>query len=104
MGLIFSGCAYIKHTEMGVLQSFPSDRTYIKGTIMPIEVSNDTFRDADSGEVLIQSKNYFAKGGWLMRYTPLSMNSPDAMLFDGNGCGWIKEWKILSNNQIVQIN
>ena len=71
---------------------------------MPIKVSDDVFRDAGSGDVVIQSKDYYAKGGWLMRYTPVSMGSPQPMLFDGNGCGLIAKDRIFSNNQILQIN
>lgn len=80
------------------------ERYYVNGPIMPIKVSDDIFRDADSGEVLIQSKDYFAEGGWLMRYTPLSMGSPQPMLFDGNSCGLMAKRKIFSSNQIAQIN
>jgi hypothetical protein len=71
---------------------------------MPIKVSDDFFRDADTNEVVIQSKDYYAKGGWFMRYTPVSMGSPQPMLFDGNGCGLIAKDRIFSSNQILQIN
>ena len=80
------------------------DRKSTGGTIMPISVSEDKFIDANSGEVVIRSKDYYASGGWLMRYTPLSMGSADPMLFDGNGCGLIVKDRIFSDNQIVQIN
>ena len=62
------------------------ERKFLAGTIMPIKVSDVLFRDADTSEVLIQHKNYYAMGGWLMRYTPLSMGSQHPMLFSGNGC------------------
>lgn len=80
------------------------ERHFVDDTIMPIKVSNVIFRDAASGEVLIQHKNYYATGGWLMRYTPLSMGSPRPMLFGGNGCGFKRRDEILATNQISQIN
>ncbi len=80
------------------------ERRFIEGSIIPIKVSDDVFRDAGNGEVVIQSKDYYAKGGWLMRYTPISMGSATPMLFDGNGCGLIAKHRIFSNNQILQIN
>lgn len=79
------------------------ERRLVSGTIMPIEESDVLFRDADSNELLIQYKNYYAHGGWLMRYTPLSMGSPHSMLFPGNGCGFIQRDRIFMSNQISQI-
>ena len=81
-----------------------SERTYVEGTIMPILESDVIFRDADNGEVLIRYKNYYAMGGWLMRYTPLSMGSQHPMLFPRNGCGFAQRDQIFSANQISQTN
>lgn len=81
-----------------------SERRYVEGTIMPILESDVVFRDADNGEVLIRHKNYYAMGGWLMRYTPLSMGSQHSMLFPGNGCGFAQRDQIFSANQISQTN
>lgn len=80
------------------------ERYFVDNTIMPIKVSDVFFRDASSGEALIQHKNYYAMGGWLMRHTPLSMGSPRPMLFGGNGCGFKRRDEILAANQISQIN
>ncbi|MFE8643838.1 hypothetical protein ACFX58_01975 [Sphingomonas sp. NCPPB 2930] len=55
------------------------------GTIMPGTINEHVYRDADSGEVVIRYKDYFAYGGWLMRHTPLSIGSRHPMLFSG-GC------------------
>ena len=48
-----------------------SERRLIERSIVPINVSDHVFQDVDSGEVLIQSKDYYAMGGWFMRYTPV---------------------------------
>lgn len=80
------------------------ERRLIEGVIIPIKASEDFFRDASNGDIVIHSKDYYAKGGWLMRYTPLSMGSPQPILFDGNGCGFVDKDRIFSSNQIVQIN
>lgn len=77
---------------------------FISGTIMPIEESDVTFRDVENNELLIRYKNYYAFGGWLMRYTPLSMGSSHSMLFSGNGCNPSDKQKIFDANQISQIN
>lgn len=79
------------------------ERKFVDGTVMPIKESDVRFKDADTGEVLIQHKNYYALGGWLMRYTPLSMGSPQPM-FPGNGCGFMQRDQIFKTNQISQIN
>jgi hypothetical protein len=47
------------------------ERRLVNGTIMPIDVEDVFLVDADTDETLIQHKNYIAKGGWLMRYTPI---------------------------------
>lgn len=80
------------------------ERRLVGGTIMPIKVSDVLFWDADGGEVLIQHKNYYAMGGWLMRYTPVSMGSHHPMLFDGNGCGFKRRDQIFTASQISEVN
>ena len=80
------------------------ERGFLDGTVMPIKVDDILFKTADTGEVLIQYKDYYAFGGWLMRYTPLSMGSQHPMLFSGNGCGLALKHKIFEANQISQIN
>jgi len=77
------------------------ERTLLGGTIMPIKVDDALFRDASSGEILIQHKNYHALGGWLMRYTWLSMGSPQPMLFGGSTCDIRKEQEIFKVNSIT---
>lgn len=84
---------------------FVSDeRMNVRGTLIPIKVSTNQIRNADNGDILFQYKDYFAKGGWLMRYTPISMGSATPMLFDGNGCGFDLKDQIFSKNNILQIN
>lgn len=80
------------------------ERKFVEGTIMPIQMDDVFFRNADSGEVLIRYKDYYALGGWLMRYTWLSMGSQHSMLFPGNGCGFSQRDQIFKTNQILQIN
>lgn len=75
----------------------------VGGTIMPINVDVISYRDADSGEVLMQYKNYYALGGWLMRYTPISMGSHHSM-FSGNGCDYNATQRIRKAAQITVIN
>jgi hypothetical protein len=77
------------------------ERRFVDGTIMPIKESDVRFKDADSGEVLIQHKNYYALGGWLMRSTPLSMGSPQPMLFGGSTCDRWVEQAIFKANSIT---
>ena len=81
-----------------------TERGLLEGTVMPISVDDVVGREAESGKALIQYKNYFAFGGWLMRYTPLSMGSQHPMLFAGNGCGLALKRRIFEANQISQIN
>jgi hypothetical protein len=74
-------------------------------TIMPGRLEERVYRDADSGEVVIQHKDYYAFGGWLMRYTPLSMGSHHPMLFPG-GCpiDYSDRNAIFIKNSITLIN
>ena len=75
------------------------------GTIMPGTIEERVYRDADIGEVLIRHMDYYAFGGWLMRYTPLSMGSHHPMLF-GGGCvvNYVTRDAIFSKNNISLIN
>jgi hypothetical protein len=79
-------------------------RTLLGGTIMPIKVEDWLYRDADNGNVLIQHKDYYAIGGWLMRYTPLSMGSDHSMLFPGNGCNLVLWQRFLAAAQVTVTN
>lgn len=81
------------------------DRHPVSGTIMPIMETNVLFLDADSDEVFIHHKNYYAMGGWLMRYTPLSMGSKHPMLFVG-GCpiDYVDRDAIFLKKKITLIN
>lgn len=77
----------------------------IDGFIMPITEYPALLRDANSGDVLLQYKNYFAHGGWLMRYTWLSLGSEHPMLFSG-GCptNYLSRDSIFIKNNISLIN
>lgn len=77
------------------------ERQLIGRTIMPIKESDVIFRDADSKEILIRHKNYYAMGGWLMRLTPLSMGSPQPMTFGGSTCDVRVEQEIFKANSIT---
>lgn len=79
-------------------------RTLLAGTIMPINAESWLYRDADSGDILFQHKDYYAMGGWLMRYTPLSMGSDHSMLFSGNGCSLLLWQRILATAHVQVIN
>lgn len=80
-------------------------QSLVQGVIMPGIVKDLFYKDADSNEVLIHHKDYFAFGGWLMRYTPLSMGSQHPMLFSG-GCftNYVKRDAIFSQHHIFLIN
>ena len=75
------------------------ERRLLEGTVMPIKVEDWTYRDPDTGEILFQHKDYFALGGWLMRFTPLNMGSSHSM-FPGNGCGFVVWQRLLDHAQI----
>ena len=75
-------------------------RELLEGTILPIQESNVLFKDADSGEVLIRHKNYYARGGWLMRYTFFSLGDSHPMLF-GGFCDRQIEQEIFKTNLIT---
>jgi hypothetical protein len=73
----------------------------LSGTILPIKEQDVHFRDADTGEVLIQHRNYQAQGGWLMRYTWFNMGSNHPMLFGGSTCNVRKEQEVFRTNSIT---
>jgi hypothetical protein len=77
------------------------ERKSLHGTAIPIQESNVIFRDADTSEILIRHKNYYAQGGWVMRYTWLSLGSNQAMLFGGSTCDIRKEQEIFKANSIT---
>ena len=76
----------------------------IKGTIVPGTVTDMFYKSADNNEILIQHKQYGADGGWLMRYTPLSMGSHHPMLFSSCGFEYDIKKSIFAKNNITQIN
>jgi hypothetical protein len=77
------------------------ERKPLKGTLLPTKESDVRFKDAETGDVLIQHKDYHSSGGWLMRYTWLSMGSNHPMLFEGNGCDQRPEVEIFQQNSIT---
>lgn len=79
------------------------ERSFVEKTILPIKQNDVYFSDAETGEIVIQHKNYYAKGGWLMRYTPLSMGYSQPMLFAGNSCGLSARRGIFRKNSITLI-
>lgn len=81
-----------------------SERHPVHGVFVPMMESDVFFRDVDTNTAVIHHKNYYATGGWLMRYTPLSMGSDNPMLFSGNGCGFSQREKLFKLNQISEID
>lgn len=77
----------------------------LNGMIMPGTVEDWFYKDAGNNEIVIHHKAYFAYGGWLMRYTPLSMGSHHPMLFSG-GCpiDYVDRDSIFSKNNITLVN
>lgn len=77
----------------------------LNGTILPGTVEEWFYRDVNRNEVVIHHKGYFTSGGWLMRYTPLSMGSNHPMLFLG-GCpvDYSNRDAIFSKNHITLVN
>jgi hypothetical protein len=77
----------------------------LKWTMVPIKERERLYKDADTGEVLIYHKRYVSSGGWLMRYTPLSMGWPRPILFYGScGDNYSASKNIFSINNITLIN
>lgn len=75
----------------------------LHGQIMPMQFNNEIYRDAESGVILIKFKNYYADGGWAMRYL-LNFNGSSPILFSGNTCGVDLMTKNFTANQITWIN
>ena len=76
-----------------------------KWTAVPIKEWDWFYKDVDTGEILIHHKAYWAYGGWVMRYTPLSMGWPRPMLFEGS-CAhdYSVRNNVFSINDITYIN
>lgn len=77
------------------------ERALVEGTVLPVERSAVLYRHVDTGVPLFQHWNYYSKGGWLMRYTPIGMGSSHPMLFSGNGCGFALRDRVLATKQIT---
>jgi len=75
------------------------------GTIMPGVIKEWLYKDAERNEIVIHHKGYSASGGWLMRYTPVSMGAHHPMLFPG-GCpiDYLDRDTIFSKNSITLVN
>jgi len=73
----------------------------ISGQILPTEETETQIKDAETHDVLARFKNYRTKGGWLMRYTPLSMGSLKSMLFDSSTCDWTVTMEVMKHNDIT---
>ena len=56
----------------------------LKNTILPIDEYPVIYQDPENSKVLIEYKDYYSFGGWLMRNTPLSMGSPRPLLFSSS--------------------
>lgn len=80
------------------------ERKPVSGMILPTDEIDVRFRDSESGNVVIQHKNYHTSGGWLMRYTWFSMGSKQPMLFDGNCIDFKARKEIFFENAITQQN
>ena len=76
----------------------------IDGFIMPITEYPLVFKDDINGDTLFLYNTYRAHGGWLMRYTWLSMGSDHTMLFDGSCYDPQKLKAVLTINNINLIN
>lgn len=76
----------------------------VKRAILPIKESDVRFRDASSGEILIEHKNFHAGGGWLMRYTWVSLGANHPMLFDGDCIDFLSRKSVFSAHGITQQN
>lgn len=77
-------------------------RSFLQGPVMPIQVEDWVYKEANTGTELLRHKDYYAIGGWLMRYTPLNMGSKHSM-FAGNGCSLVVWQQTLRENQVTVI-
>lgn len=80
------------------------ERSLVEGTVLPVERSAVLYRHVDTGVLLFQHWNYYSKGGWLMRHTPIGMGASHPMFFSGNGCGFALRDRVLATNQITIVN
>lgn len=81
-----------------------SDRIPVAGTAIPILESSVSYRLNENAPILFSYKNYYSRGGWIMRYTPLNMGGEHPMLFGGNGCGFSAVDRVFSKYKISVIN
>lgn len=77
----------------------------LSGTAIPGTEKDWFYRDSESDEVVIHHKSYSATGGWLIRFTPLSMGLNRPMIFSG-GCpiDYVDRDDIFLKNKITLIN
>jgi hypothetical protein len=80
------------------------DRNPVPGALIPTKQDDVALTDATSGELLATYKDYYAEGGWLVRYTWLSLGASGPMLFPGNGCGWHHEVQLLSSARVSVVD
>lgn len=80
------------------------ERLLLKNNAIPIKASHQVIIDESTKTKLLEYEDYYANGGWLMRYTWLSMGYSRPMLFNGNGCGLSKELELFRANKIHQVN
>lgn len=81
----------------------PTKFERIQWEIMPMKYSRKIYRDADTGEVLIEFNDYYASGGWVMRYL-FGFSGGDPMFFDGNTCGVNQVTEVFLRNKISRVN
>lgn len=81
----------------------PEERYDLPGKMIPIkEQKNHIYTEDD--HLLFHFNDYYTKGGWLVRYTPITLGNYRPILFSGNGCGLKKENAIFFQNNITKIN
>ena len=71
--------------------------------VLPTTETELQIKDEETDDVLVRYKDYRTKGGWLMRFTPLSMGSPQSMLFGGSTCDWSKTMQVIQRNDMTWI-
>lgn len=81
---------------------YEQDRS-VPWQVLPTTETELRIKDEVTDDVLAQYKDYRTKGGWLMRYTPLSMGSPQSMLFGGSTCDWSATMKVMQQNEMTWI-
>lgn len=76
----------------------------IEDSIVPIEETSIQLVDSTTEEVLAQYKVYLARGGWLMRYTWLSMGGERPMLFPAGCNNLAVRDRVFAANNINKVN